>query len=168
ANRAGDTNWSPFRQRLFETSRPLYVLYELVPVVNGLDRVRAREPRDRRRVGAAWAAALATWCLLRPPLGYWLLVVVGLNLVPTLRFWIEHFGFDAERVANTYWFPLSFGIGNHEVHHEVPRLSALALAVGLWFRAKRHLVLVAPVHVLFASGYRHLRTLQPDFDGRNV
>jgi len=155
ANRAGDTNWSAFRQRLFETSRLLYALYEIVPVVNGLDRLRGHHPRDPRRLGAAWGAALVTWAVLRPPLAYWLMVVVGLNLVTTLRFWVEHFGLDADRGANTYWFPLSFGIGNHEVHHAVPRLSALALAIGLWFRAKRHLVFVAPALVLFSAGYRH-------------
>ena len=167
-NRPGDTNWSPFRQRLFARSRLLYALYELVPVVNCLDRTRARYPRDRRRVAAAWAAALATWAVLRPPFGYWLLVLVGLNLLTTLRFWIEHFVFASERSSNTYWFPLSFGIGNHEVHHQNPGISALALAIGLWFRAKSHLLPVAPLCVLFSSGYRHFRTFQPDFDGRNV
>ena len=154
-NAPGDTNWSPFRARLFARSRLLYALYELLPLVNGFDRIRGRHSRDRRRVAAAWAAAALTWSVLRPSPGYWLLVVIGLNVVTTLRFWVEHFGWDPARGANTYWFPLSFGIGNHEVHHAVPRLSALSLAIGLWFRAKHHLVLVAPALVLFSADYRH-------------
>jgi hypothetical protein len=155
ANRPGDTNWSPLRARLFARSRLLYALYELVPVVNGLDRVRGRHPRNARRLAAAWAAAFLTWLVFRPTLVYWMLVVAALNGVTTLRSWVEHFGFDPACGANTYWFPLSFGIGNHEVHHAVPRLSALALSLGLPFRAKDRLVVVAPLLVLFSGRYRH-------------
>ena len=57
--------------------------------------------------------------LFRPPFGYWLRVLIGLNVVTTVRFWTEHFDDAIGRAAHTYRFPFSFGIGNHAVHHEV-------------------------------------------------
>jgi hypothetical protein len=164
ANRAGDTNWSPFREHLFRRSRLLYACYELAPLVNGFDRMRGSHPRDRRRVVAAWAAAFAVWAIFRPPLGYWLLVLLGLNTVTAVRFWTEHFDVAAGLVAHTYRFPLSFGIGNHAVHHAVPGIGAPALAIGLLFRRKDASPAAAPLRILLVPHYRHLCALQPDFD----
>ncbi len=161
-NRPGDTNWTPLRQRLYSRSRVLYALFELVPLLSTLDRLPSARPAVGPRVVVAWLAAGSAFALLRPPLGYWCLVVCGLNLVTTLRFWTEHFGHLPDRVANTYRFPLGFGIGNHEVHHAVPSIPALALAIGLCFRAKEASVLAAPLRVLFAPGYRHLRSFAAD------
>ena len=167
ANRQGDTNWSPFRDRLFQRSRFLYGLYELVPVVNSLDRLRERTPRDGRRVLAAWIAAAAVVFVLRPPPVHWALVVVGLNTATVLRFWIEHFGEWRGRISNTYWFPFGFGIGNHEVHHKAPTISAVALWLGLWFRRK-DVTPLAALRLACSPRYRHFRTYQPDYDGSNA
>jgi fatty acid desaturase len=163
-NRPGDTNWSRFRERLFQRSRLLYACYELVPLLNGFDRIRGGYQRDRRRIVAAWTTALAVALIFRPPFAYWLRVLVGLNVVTTVRFWIEHFDVAAGRVAHTYRFPLAFGIGNHAVHHEVPGIGAPALAIGLWFRRKDASAAAAPLRILLERRYRHLHALQPDFD----
>jgi fatty acid desaturase len=161
-NQPGDTNWSPFRERLFRRSRLLYACYELVPLVNGFDRVGARRSCDRRRVAVAWIAALVVIALFRPPFRYWLRVVVGLNAVTAVRFWTEHFDVGIERAAHTYRFPLSFGIGNHAVHHDVPGLCAPALAIGLWFRRKDASAAAAPLRILLSRRYRHLCALHAE------
>ncbi len=163
-NQRGDTNWSPFRERLFRGSRLLYACYELIPLLNGFDRLGPRHSRDPRRVAAAWIAALAVIAVFRPPFGYWLRVLVGLNAVTTVRFWTEHFDVGIGRAAHTYRFPLSFGIGNHAVHHEAPGLCAPALAIGLWFRRKDASAAAAPLRILLSRRYRHLCALHDEFD----
>jgi len=169
ANQVGDTNWTPFRQRLFRRSRWLYALYELLPVVNNLDRIREEVGRGRRSgVAFAWLCAAATYGILQPPLAYWLLVVLGVNTINALRLWVEHFGHYAGRVSNTYYCPLGFGIGNHEVHHRYPRIPALVLAVGLALRRKDGSVLTGVRSLLFDKRYAHFRTFQDDFTGDNV
>jgi fatty acid desaturase len=168
AVRQGDPYWTPFRQRLFARSRLLYALYELVPIVNNLDRLERTGGRDRRKVALAWALALLVLAGLRPGAGYVLAVMVGLNATNAVRIWTEHFGLWQGRVSNVYWCPLGFGIGNHRLHHEDPRLPALALALGLAVRRKDASMLAAPLHLLFTPGYGPFRAAQPDFDGSNV
>jgi len=166
-NREGDTNWTPLRQRIWRRSRLLYALYELVPVLNNLDRLRERWPKERAQVLLSWAVAALTVVALRPGLVWWLLVVVGLNTINTLRLWAEHYGAWRGRPSNTYWCPLGFGIGNHEVHHRKASVSAAALWLGLWFREKDGSVFTSPLRV-FAKGHGHFRAFQPDFTGDNV
>ncbi len=168
ANKQGDPGWTPFRQRLFARSRALYVLYELVPIVNNVDRLRERCPRDPRKVAVAWLSSLAVVALLRPPAVFVLVLYVGLNGVNAVRLWTEHFGVWRGRASNLYACPFGFGIGNHALHHEAPRIPALALAIGLAVREKDASMLTAPYHVCFTPGYRPFRTFQPDFDGSNV
>jgi hypothetical protein len=165
--REGDPNWTRFRQRLFQRSRLLYVLYELLPIVNNLDRVRDRAPRDLRRVALSWAAAIALVAWLRPPAAYLALVFVGLNTTNALRLWTEHFGFWRGQISNLYYCPLSLGAGNHGLHHRDPKIPALALAIGLLVRQRDGSMLSAPYHVLFSKDYRPFRTFQPDFTGDN-
>ncbi len=167
-NQHGDTNWSSFRERLFRRSRILYACYELIPLVNGFDRMHAHHRPDRRRVAVAWASALVAVALFRPPFGYWLRVLIGLNAVTTVRFWTEHFDVGIGRTAHTYRFPLSCGIGNHAVHHEVPGVCAPALAIGLWFRRKDGSAAAAPFRVLLSRRYRHLRGLHAERHGEDV
>jgi fatty acid desaturase len=169
ANRTGDTNWTPLRERLFRRSRWYYVLYELVPIVNNLDRIRDGVSGTRRRyVVLAWLSACATYAAFQPPAMYWVLVVVGLNTINALRLWVEHFGHYAGHVSNTYYCPLGFGIGNHEVHHRHPRIPALVLALGLGLRQKDTCVFAGAWKVLFDTRYAHFRTFQDDFTGDNV
>jgi fatty acid desaturase len=169
ANRTGDTNWTPLRQRLFRRSRWLYALYEMIPVVNNLDRLRDEVGTGRHSgVLFAWICAFATYAIFRPPLAYWLLVVIGLNTINALRLWVEHFGHYAGRVSNTYYCPLGFGIGNHEVHHRNPRVPALVLAIGLTLRSKDGSVFSGIGRLLFDGEYAHFRTFQDDFTGDNV
>ncbi len=165
-NQSGDTNWSRFRERLYRRSRLLYACYELIPLVNGFDRLASGRHRpDRRRIAVAWTTALVVVVLFRPPFGYWLRVLIGLNAVTTVRFWTEHFDVAIGRAAHTYRFPFSFGIGNHAVHHQVPGLCAPALAIGLWFRRKDGSAAAAPFRILLSRRYRHLRALHAELDG---
>jgi fatty acid desaturase len=169
ANQVGDTNWTPFRQRLFRRSRLLYAVYELIPVVNNLDRLRDEvRPGKRSRTLFAWLCAAATWAVCQPPLMYWILVVIGLNTINALRLWVEHFGHYQRRVSNTYFCPLGFGIGNHEIHHRHPRIPALVLAVCLALRRKDASVFTGVWKLLTDEHYAHFRTFQVDFTGDNV
>ena len=168
ANRGGDTNWSARRERLFRRSRLLYAAYEMLPLVNAFDRMRPDAGRDRRCVAAAWIAALAVVAVFRPPLPYWLGVVIGLNVTTAVRHWTEHFDVVPGREARTYRFPLSFGIGNHAVHHRAPGIGAPALMLGLWFRRKDASAAAAPFRILFDRRYRHLRSLHADVDGSEI
>jgi fatty acid desaturase len=168
ANKQGDPGWTPFRQRLFARSRLLYALYELLPVLNNVDRIREKCPRDPRRVILAWSVSFALLALLRPPVVFVPALYVGLNLVNALRIWTEHFGRWRGRASNVYACPFGFGIGNHALHHEAPRIPALALAIGLALREKDASMLTAPYHLCFTDDYRPFRTFQPDFDGDNA
>lgn len=165
ANRKQDNNWTRYRHALYERSRLLYALYELVPVLNNLDRLASKIPSDSRQIALSWACALATWAVFRPSVGYCLLVLIGLNAINAMRLWIEHYGCFRGRVANTYWCPFSFGIANHDVHHQFPGIPALALMVGLWFRKRDVTVLSSPFRVLADRRWRHFRLQQRDFDG---
>lgn len=169
ANQVGDTNWTPFRQRLFRRSRLLYAVYELIPVVNNLDRIREGVTSGKRSQALfAWLCAVATWAIFAPPLLYWLLVVVGLNTINALRLWVEHFGHYAGRISNTYYCPLGFGIGDHEVHHRHPRIPALVLTAALMLRRKDASLLSGIRSLLLDRGYAHFRTFQHDFTGDNI
>jgi fatty acid desaturase len=167
-NKQGDPGWTPFRQRLFTRSRFLYALYELVPIVNNIDRLREKCPRDPRKVLVAWVGAAIVLALARPPVAFVALLYVGLNIVNAVRVWTEHFGRWRGRASNLYACPFGFGIGNHALHHETPKIPALALAIGVAVREKDASMLTAPYHVCFTSDYRPFRTFQPDFDGSNV
>lgn len=160
---AEDNNWTPARDWLFRRSRLLYVLYELIPVLNNLDRLRPgqRVPRSLTQLFLAWSTAAAVLYWARPGISYYLLVLVGLNGINAARLWVEHYGFYRGRLANLYWCPFSFGIGHHDLHHRDPKLPAFALMVGLWFRRLDGNVFRAPWDVLFTPGYRHFQ-LQVD------
>jgi hypothetical protein len=159
-NRDADNNWTRVRQGLFLRSRLLYALYELVPVVNNLDRLKDKVPRKLPQVVIAWLAATATWLLLQPDLPYVLLSIVGLNTLNAFRLWGEHFGRYRGRIANTYRCPLGFGIGHHDLHHRRPDLPSLALTFGLWFRRTDHHVAFTPFFLLFDPSWRHFSVQQ--------
>ncbi len=164
ANTSRDNNWTPTRHKLFRKARWLYALYELIPVVNNVDRLADRVKRQRAQVLWAWAVALAVVWGLEPGFGYWLAVLLGLNAVNAQRLWIEHFGVWQGRASNVYACPLSFGIGNHALHHERPKLPALVLMLGLWFRRKDATIYGALWRLLFDPRWSHFRTQQHDFD----
>ncbi|HEY8211132.1 MAG TPA: fatty acid CoA ligase family protein [Myxococcaceae bacterium] len=153
-----DPNWTTLRQRLFEKSRLLYAIYELVPVINNFDRLPKRAPRSRGRTALAWALAVAVWVLLRPPPLYVLAVFFGFNMTNALRLWTEHFGFWRGQVANVFYCPFGFGIGNHALHHRSPKIPAVAMTVGLMVRKRDGSMLLAPLHLLFSGDYGPFHT----------
>ena len=65
--------------------------------------------------------------------------------------------------TNTYSAPLSFGIGHHALHHRDPRVPAMVLMVGLWFRRKDLSLRHGLYRLLRRRDWAHFRTQQPDF-----
>jgi len=164
-NRLHDNNWTRNRHALFRRSRLLYALYELIPVVNNVDRVGQRIRRRPAQIAAAWLAAAAVLAASPVSWRYYLVALVGVNMINAMRLWVEHYGHFSGNVSNTYRCPFSFGIGNHEIHHRYPKIPALVLMAGLWFRRPDVTVFSAPFRVLFTRGWAHFRTQQHDFDG---
>lgn len=163
ANTHLDNNWTKYREKTFRLSRILYVLYELIPVLNNLDRLADKVPKKRIEVLISWLSALIVIAIFQPGWTYYLLLLFGLNAINALRLWVEHYGHYTGRVSNTYWCPFSFGIANHEIHHDHPRIPALVLMVGLWFRKRDVTIFSAPYRVLFDKNWTHFRTQQKDF-----
>lgn len=163
-NGPDDNNWTRGRDALFRRGRWLYVLYELVPIVNNVDRLADRVPRDLRQLLAAWAASAVVVAVCRPALSWWLAVIFFLNVVNAARLWVEHYGVYRGRIANCYAAPFSFGIGNHTLHHLRPRVPALVLAAGLWLRRKDVTIGTALPRVLFQRDWRHFRLQQAGRD----
>ncbi len=162
-NQHDDNNWTRHRDALFRRSRFLYVLYELLPMLNNIDRLGGKPVRRRRRqVLASWAAAAFVVVACGPHPGWWLAVLVATNTVNAHRLWIEHYGVFQGQVANTYAAPLSFGIGHHALHHLRPHIPAPVLMVGLWFRRKDASLWTALPRVLFDRRWLHFRLQQPD------
>lgn len=162
-NTAHDNNWTAFRDKLSQRARVLYVVYELIPILNNVDRLAERVPVRRLQAALAWGVALCAALFFRPPVTYWLLVLFWLNFVNANRLWVEHFGHYRGALANTYSAPLSFGIGHHALHHRDPRVPAMVLMVGLWFRRKDLSLRHGLYRLLRRRDWAHFRTQQPDF-----
>ncbi|MBF4483594.1 hypothetical protein [Flavobacterium sp. CSZ] len=82
------------------------------------------------------ALSVMWFIVIKPPFHFILLTLLLLNLISVVRNWCEHMGTSLERKTNTYWFPMGFGISNHDVHHQHPNLSWLTLKIGLMKRKK--------------------------------
>lgn len=157
-NRNGDNNWTSLRRRLYQRSRLLYMLYELIPVVNNLDRITSTSniSSDRSAAALAWGVAALVWWWSGTTIAWYAFVLVGLTAVNALRLWVEHMGSTSGRVANTYGgCPLGFGIGHHALHHLHPGIPAPVLMVGLWLRQHDVTLWSGWWRLLFDRRWRH-------------
>ena len=169
-NVAEDPLWPPFKRRLYENHRLLYMLGELVPLLFSLlvlafpaAQPGARPvagPRVRYRfLGLSFAVAVATCVFVRPPVWFLFGTALSLNLWASIRHWCEHLGLATGKESNTFRFPLGMGIGNHEAHHTHPGYSWISMAVGLWQRPKETGPIRTVLGMLFLPRYRHYDAL---------
>jgi fatty acid desaturase len=163
ANRLGDNNWTPLRERLYRRSRLAYVLYELLPVVNNLDRLAGQTERaDHVAALVAWLVAVVVWWTAQVELEWYGWCLLGLTAMNAARLWVEHMGpaIGHGRLANTYGgCPLGFGIGHHALHHRHPQVPAPILMVGLWLRRHDAHVLTGWWHLLHDRSWCHFSTV---------
>jgi hypothetical protein len=159
ANRPGDNNWTRLRSWLYQRSRLAYMLYEILPVVNNLDRLTGNTvPRDYPAMVLAWLVAIAVWIVADISPWWYVSCLGGLSIVNAARLWVEHMGHDQAPapIAHTYGgCVFGFGIGNHSVHHQFPRVPALILTVGLWMRRHDAHVFTGWWHVACDRTWNH-------------
>jgi len=141
-NNEHDPLWAPVKSHLFSRSRYLYVLCQCVPMIfTFIVLMSGEKHRKKKAINGpqirwaymlmAFACSAAVIYFAKPPLAFYLDTLIFLNFLGAVRHWCEHMGTDTEKESNTYWFPLGMGVGNHAIHHDLPTLSWLSLALGL-------------------------------------
>ncbi|KAF2514920.1 fatty acid desaturase family protein [Flavobacterium foetidum] len=139
---------SPLSQKLYKRHRYLYIVLESIPVLytfylifNFNKSENSKKFKKTLKISRLYflisiCISIVTFLIIKPPIYFVLLTLFVLNIISAVRSWCEHMGTSLEHKTNTYWFPLGFGIGNHDVHHEHPNLSWLTLTIGLFKREK--------------------------------
>ncbi|MCP2029669.1 fatty acid desaturase [Flavobacterium sp. HSC-32F16] len=133
---------------IYQKNRFLYILLESIPLLytfylifdfnnkESTKKVNSALKINRMYFLITICISIIWFWLLQPPVYFVLFTLIFLNIISAVRSWCEHMGTSLEHKTNTYWFPMGFGIGNHDVHHEYPNLSWLTLAIGLTKREK--------------------------------
>jgi len=168
SNSEFDPLWHKDKQHLFEKYRFFYVICELVPLVfmTYLNfRSRSKRKKAAKKIKGPginlWFILLATIVsaaviyYLRPNIWFVLGMIFMLNFFSKLRHWCEHLGTDLSGSNNTFWYPLGFGIGNHDTHHYASYISWPVLSIGLLKRKKNSNPLYALWGVLFKKNFIH-------------
>ena len=166
SNSENDPLWHENKQHLFNKSRLLYVLCELVPLLFHayLMLISKKRRKDRKIKGPGinfWFVLFATAVsvlmvlVFKPSIWFVLGLILSLNVFSKLRHWCEHIGTVTNGSNNTFWYPLGLGIGNHDTHHYAPFVSWIVLSIGLLKRKKNSNPLYAFYGVLFRKEFKH-------------
>lgn len=151
----------PILKQMFTKHRYLYIISEAIPLLftsylifDYAKRESARHAKNSLKINKKYFVLsifiTIIWVfLIQPPLYFVLFTFLLLNIISVIRNWCEHMGTSLEYTTNTYWFPLGFGIGNHDIHHRLPNLSWLSLAIGLMYREKNTNPIKALKGILF-------------------
>lgn len=136
----------PVLKNLYQKHRYLYIFLESIPafytfflIFDFNKRKNTQRVHNALKINKIYFAlsicvSILWFILIEPPIYFVLFTLLLLNIISVVRSWCEHMGTSLEHKTNTYWFPMGFGIGNHDVHHEYPSLSWLTLAIGLMKR----------------------------------
>jgi len=151
----------PVLRKLYIQNRYYYILCECIPFLYTFYLVMNYQKSENRYdqsnginislvyLISSMVVSVLWFALVEPSVEFIILTMIVFNLVTVLRNWCEHMGTETERSSNTYWFPLGFGIGHHDLHHRKPYLSWLTLTVGLPYHKKDTNPLRALVGILF-------------------
>jgi len=133
----------PVVRELYVRNRWLYILCECVPFLFTLYSVMGQKNSGANRdlskglrpnyyfIYLSIALSIVWFIFLEPSVGFIFWTLFTYNLFSVLRNWCEHMGTAKDKTSNTYWFPLGFGVGHHDLHHLKPNLSWLTLSIGL-------------------------------------
>ncbi|TGK03265.1 fatty acid desaturase [Leptospira selangorensis] len=171
-NLPDDPLWPRWKLELFRKNRILYVLLEFLPLVSSIFSLFWKSSsvvvgKDNKTtfsketfffllLSFIVSGVLFYW--FRPDLWFIFGTFFFANFWGCFRHWCEHTGYSKERESNTFYFPLGFGIGNHEIHHENPNLSWLSLALGLRKREKNISIFECFIGLCFSKKYMHYAT----------
>ncbi len=163
-----DPLWPDTKKHLYDNHRFFYLLCTMIPLLFTLYLVitQQRKVKKMNRVVMSpkmnyyhmiWAAVVSGLVIyFAQPSGWFVLgTLLVLNAFSVLRHWCEHLGYNNEHESNTFWFPMGMGIGNHDVHHNIPHLSWFTLWLGLFSRPKTTSVFKAIYGVLFDKQFEH-------------
>lgn len=176
-NHPDDPLWPRWKLELFRTNRVFYVLLEFLPLVSSvfsLFRRHSSSEVGKRNQATLFSKESLFFVILsffisgvlfywfRPDLWFLLGTFFFANFWGCFRHWCEHTGYSKSRESNTFRFPLGFGIGNHEVHHENPNLSWLSLSFGLIKRKKNISIFESFIGICFSKKYIHYAANKQD------
>ncbi len=155
----------PPLRKLYRLNRYWYMLCECVPLIYTFYLVMSyqvsTDARERARgitirrdyLVLSIAVSIAWFILIQPSIWFVLCTLFSFNVVSVLRNWCEHMGTNPDKTSNTYWFPLGFGIGHHNLHHQKPYLSWLTLTVGLFYTKRDTNPFKALYEILFDRSF---------------
>lgn len=147
----------PVLRSLYLQNRYFYILCECVPLLYTFYLVMSYQKSENKRAPAheitisfrylflSIAVSAAWFVILEPSVWFIFFTLIAFNIISVLRNWCEHMGTDRDKSSNTYWFPLGFGIGHHDLHHQRPYLSWLTLTFGLMHHKRE----TNPIRALF-------------------
>jgi len=139
---------SPMSKKIYQKYRYLYIILESIPAIYTFyqifdfnKREDSKKFNNKLKINKilfilSIFVSIICFLIIKPPIYFVLLTLFILNIISAVRSWCEHMGTSLEHKTNTYWFPLGFGIGNHDIHHEYPNLSWLTLTIGLFKKEK--------------------------------
>ena len=165
-NMENDPIAPPVLRKLFDRNRYYYILCECIPLLYTLYLVGNYQQSELKksssgeiRISVAYLVgsilfSVGWFIFLEPSVAFILSTLFVFNLATVLRNWCEHMGTDASKKSNTYWFPLGFGIGHHDLHHRKPYLSWLTLTLGLPYRKKDTSPVKALYGIIFDKKFR--------------
>jgi len=155
----------PALRELYVKNRYYYMLCECIPLLYTFYLVMTYQKSENKRLPTkeitislgflilSISISFVWFLLLQPSIGFILSTLLVFNVVSVLRNWCEHMGTDHEKTSNTYWFPLGFGIGHHDLHHKKPYLSWLTLTFGLLSHKKDTNPVKAIFGILFDKSF---------------
>ncbi|TGM96160.1 fatty acid desaturase [Leptospira dzoumogneensis] len=168
-NLPDDPLWPRWKLELFKKNRILYVLLEFLPLVSNIFSLFWKSSsevtaKDKKPVFSketlfflllSFSVSGILFYWFRPDLWFIFGTFFFANFWGCFRHWCEHTGYSDKRESNTFYFPLGFGIGNHEIHHENPNLSWLSLSLGLRKRKKNISIFECFAGICFSKKYIH-------------
>lgn len=138
----------PVLRNLYVKNRYFYMLCECIPLLYTFYLVMSYQKSENKKAPSreisigynylicSIAISILWFILIDPSAWFIFFTLIAFNIVSVLRNWCEHMGTDPHKSSNTYWFPLGFGIGHHDLHHQKPYLSWLTLSIGLFYRKR--------------------------------
>ncbi|RHX87072.1 fatty acid desaturase [Leptospira stimsonii] len=172
-NHADDPLWPKWKRNLFLKNRRFYIFVELIPFFSNVAAIlfsnRGRGEKKKRSsspamhsrihsiffIGFSFSISILLYIKLNPNPWFILGSFLFANVWGSLRHWCEHTGIRTDLESNTFFFPMGFGIGNHETHHADPSLSWISLSFGLKRRVKTMMIRNCIVGIWSNSKYIH-------------